>query len=274
MLVIQRRYITARVSGTPHLTTTFSLEYSMTKSVLVTGAGSGFGKGACHELARRGHNVIAAVETSEQVGGFEEASNIRVEKIDITTDDVEMLEEIEIDVLINNAGVGRSGPLADIPMDQVERVLEVNVLGTLRITQKALAQMIPRKSGTIIVMSSVGGLVTVPGFGAYTMSKHALEAMGNTLKSELDATGVKVALINPGPYATGFNDRMADSMWQWFDKRALQNAEKNMFREVGAGITGNQLDPAEVVELMADLAEMDDPPLQSLVPSNILEAFG
>ncbi len=247
----------------------------MSKSILITGAGSGFGKGAALELARRGHQVIATTETQEQADVFtSHPPNLKVEKLDITSSDIDKVSAWNIDVLVNNAGMGQSGPLADIPLQRVRQVLDVNVIGTLALTQKVLEQMIPRGRGRILIMSSIGGLVTVPSFGAYTMSKHALEAMGKTLRAELAETGIDVALINPGPYDTGFNDRMADSMWSWFGENSLQNNDTEMFREVGNSITSDQLDPEEVFHLIADLVEAKETDVQNLIPANILEAFG
>ena len=247
----------------------------MPKTILITGAGSGFGKGAALELARRGHQVIATTETQEQVSAFPaRPANLKVEKMDITTSDIDKVSSWEIDVLVNNAGMGQSGPLADIPLQRVRKILDVNVAGTLALTQKVLEQMIPRGKGRILIMSSIGGLVTVPGFGAYTMSKHALEAIGKTLRAELEPAGIDVALINPGPYDTGFNDRMAESMWGWFGKNSLQSDNADMFREIGNSITSDQLDPEEVFQLIANLVEAERTEVQNLIPANILEAFG
>ena len=159
-------------------------------------------------------------------------------------------------------------------MDRLRKILDVNVLGTIAITKEVLKQMIPRGFGRILIMSSIGGVVTVPGFGAYTMTKHALEAIGKTMRTELEPEGIDVALINPGPYNTGFNDRMADSMWEWFDKGSLQSENVNMFKEINAGITTDQLDPFEVVQLITALVEAEKTEVQNFVPENILEAFG
>ena len=247
----------------------------MKKNVLVTGAGSGFGKGACIELAKRGHEVIATTETEQQAELLRhEQPGLRVEKLDITSEDINKVSDWEVDVLVNNAGLGQSGPLADIPMDRIEALFAVNVFGTLVLTQKVLEQMIPRQKGRILIMSSIGGLVTVPTFGAYIMTKHALEAMGKTLRAELDSQGIEVALINPGPYNTGFNDRMANSMWSWFNADSLQAEDSATFRAVGKGITSEQLDPDEVYQLVADLVEAERTDVQNLIPADILEAFG
>ena len=108
----------------------------VTKTVLITGAGSGFGKGASLALAERGHHVISTTETEDQAAELRaEAPQLTVEKLDITSADVTKAKGWDIDVLINNAGVGQTGPMADVPIDRVRRLFEVNVFGTLAMTQ-------------------------------------------------------------------------------------------------------------------------------------------
>src|SRR5680860_324759 len=174
--------------------------------------GSGFGRGAATALAARGHDVIAAVYGADELAELAETHpELTVVQLDITDPDaVASVDQWEIDVLLNNAGLGQTGPLSRIPLDLVRRVFEVNVFGTLAITQRVATQMKARRSGRILIVSSVAGLLAGPGSGPYSMSKHALQAMGSALRAELAPFGVDVALINPGPFATGFNDRMAD----------------------------------------------------------------
>jgi short-subunit dehydrogenase len=246
----------------------------MTKTILITGAGSGFGKGASLELARRGHRVIATTETEEQADALRtDYPQLIVEKIDIATTDVQKAAQWEIDVLINNAGLGQSGPLADFPQDRMRRMLEVNILGAFAMTQAVLEQMFSRKSGRILIVSSIAGLITVPGFGAYCMCKHALEAMGKTLRAELEQVGIDVALVNAGPFETGFNDSMAASMWNWFDSSSLHWDTADLFKATGAAITKQQFDPEDVYLFLADLAEADSIELQNLIPKDVLENF-
>jgi NAD(P)-dependent dehydrogenase (short-subunit alcohol dehydrogenase family) len=244
----------------------------MTKTVLVTGAGSGFGKGVSIALAARGHNVIAATETDEQAAALSaEAPQLNVERIDITTGDVDKVSQWSIDVLINNAGMGQTGPMADVPLERVRKIFEVNVFGTLAITQKVLAGMIANGAGRIIVMSSVGGLHSFPTFGPYCMSKHALEGMGKAMRIELAPQGIDVCMINPGPHATGFNDAMADTMWEWFGKDSLQAPNMAMFTEMRAAATTDQMDPAAVVERLVELTEAEITSEHNLVPPEGVE---
>src|SRR5437879_2693956 len=125
------------------------------KTVMITGAGSGFGKGASLALAGRGYRVIATTETDAQAAALRaETPQLTVEKLDITSADVDKAAEWDIDVLINNAGAGQTGPMADVPLDRVRRLFEVNVFGTLAITQSVLPRMVAKGAGRIIIVSS------------------------------------------------------------------------------------------------------------------------
>ena len=244
----------------------------MGKTVLITGAGSGFGKMAAQALAQRGHHVIATTETLAQADALrEEVASLDVVKLDITTDDVSLVDAWDIDVLVNNAGVGETGPLADVPVARVRHLFDVNVFGTLAITQRVLRKMVPRASGRVIIVSSIAGVISAPTFGPYSMTKFALEAMGKALRAELVGLGVDVTLLNPGPYNTGFNDRMAASMWEWFSDGSLSSGARENFRAIGEFVTTNQMDPTEVAEKIVELAEASSTAENNFVPANLVE---
>lgn len=243
----------------------------MPKNVMITGAGSGFGKQASIALAARGHHVIATTETDEQAAALRaEAPDLTVERVDITSaDDVAKVASWDIDVLINNAGAGQTGPMADVPIERVRRLFEVNVFGTLAVTQQVLRGMVAKGSGRVIIVSSIAGVMVGPTFGPYAMTKHALEAMGKAMRAELAPLGVDVTLLNPGPYQTGFNDRMADSMWEWFGEGSITAPTSEVFRVIGGMITAGQMDPAEVVDRMVELTEADTTSENNFVPPEI-----
>ena len=243
----------------------------MSKSVLITGAGSGFGKGTALALAAKGHHVIATTETEDQASALrKEAPHIEVIKLDITNaTDIAQVEKLKIDVLINNAGAGQTGPIADVPIDRVRHLFEINVFGTLAITQAVLPQMVARGSGRIIIMSSVAGVMSGPSFGPYSMTKHALEALGKALRVEIAGQGIDVTLINPGPYNTGFNDRMANSMWEWFDDKSVNAPAADLMRVVGSMVTTGQLDPIDVCNRLVELVEAERTTENNFMPPEI-----
>jgi len=247
----------------------------MAKTVMITGAGSGFGKLASLALLERGHHVIATTETDEQADALRvEAPQLTVERVDIASTDVARTAHWDIDVLINNAGVGQTGPMVDIPMERVRRLFEVNVFGTLAVTQQVVKGMVARGEGRVIIVSSIAGVLSAPGFGPYSMTKHALEAMGKAMRGELAPLGVDVTLLNPGPYLTGFNDRMAESMWEWFNDSSVNGPAADLFRTMGELVTNGQMDPIEVAQRIVELTEAETTTENNFVPPEMEALVG
>lgn len=241
------------------------------RTVLITGAGSGFGKGTAIELARRGHAVIATTETVEQADALaEEHSELTTMKLDVTsTADVAQAAELGVDVLINNAGMGVMAPMTSVPMDKVRASFDVNVFGMVAMCQSVAPGMIERGSGRIINVSSVAGKLASPLTSPYCMTKHAVEAFTISLRGELEPFGVDVCKVNPGPYDTGFNDRMVDGITEHIAAGDdATHAANQMIREV---VLTDQLDPQDVAMAMADLTEAAETPLETLLPEGIGE---
>lgn len=245
----------------------------MSKTVLITGAGSGFGKLAAVKLAARGHTVIATTESADQAAALRvEHPELTVAKLDITDpDDVATVDQWDLDVLIANAGLGQTGPLALIPIERLRRVFEVNVFGTFAICQRVANAMKAKRAGRILIVSSIAGVRAGKGSGPYSMTKHALQAMGGVFRNELADFGIDVALINPGPYATGFNDRMVNDPGDWFDRDNAAPSEVETMDALRDRITVGQLDPEEVADRYVELVEADETALLNLVPPDILE---
>jgi NAD(P)-dependent dehydrogenase (short-subunit alcohol dehydrogenase family) len=106
------------------------------------------------------------------------------------------------------------------------------------------------------------------------MTKFALEAMGKSMRGELAPLGIDVTLINPGPYLTGFNDRMAQSMWEWFNEQSLNSSEAELFRMIGDFVTTDQRDPNEVASRLVELVEADITTENNFVPPDIKAQLG
>lgn len=245
----------------------------MSKRVLITGAGSGFGLEASLRLARREHTVNAGVYSQEQVESLnarakQEGVSLNAFVMDITKQsDVEAAAELEIDVLVNNAGIMEAGPVAEIPMDNVRRNFDTNVYGTLAVTQAFVPQMVKRGSGKIIIVSSMGGLITVPFCAVYTATKHALESLAEGLKFELIGTGVEICTVNPGAFATGFNDRGAATMGDWFNPEASYTLPSTV--ESVMESLNNQMDPEPMYQAMTKVVEEDSSKFRNVVPAEI-----
>ena len=245
----------------------------MPKTILITGAGSGFGRGAASELAKRGHKVIAGVLNDAQAAELSKAEpKLTVAKLDITNaGDVAKIDQWDLDVFVANAALGQTGPMSLIPIERLRAVFEVNVFATVAITQRAAQKMRKKRAGRIILMSSIGGVRAGVGSGPYTMTKHAIQAFGTALRAELKMFGVDVCLINPGPYATGFNDRMANDPGPWFDRKKVAPEDAAVMDQLVQRITVGQMNPAEVVKRYVELAEADTTELVNFVPPDIVE---
>ncbi len=245
----------------------------MPKTVLITGAGSGFGRGAALALAERGHKVIAGTLNDAQAAGLAKAGpKLTVVKLDITdAKDLARVDAWELDVFVANAAIGQTGPLSLIPLERLRAVFEVNVFATFAVTQRVALAMRRRRAGRIIIMSSIGGVRAGVGSGPYTMTKHAIQAFGTALRAELRPFSVDVCLINPGPYATGFNDRMANDPGPWFDRRSAAPEDVAVMDQLVQRITVGQMDPAEVVKRYVELVEAGETELVNFVPPDIVE---
>ncbi|MFT6500975.1 MAG: short-subunit dehydrogenase [Crocinitomicaceae bacterium] len=201
----------------------------MKKTILITGAGTGIGKDTALALARRGHNVIATTETDEQSLTLQKeikSNNIdlTIFKLDITSaKDREKIEDYNLDVLINNAGIGESGSLAEIDINKVRHNFEVNVFSTFEISQLALKKMLDKNEGTILFMSSLAGRITMPFLGSYCMTKFALSSGVEALRNEIHRVrkNVHVSLIEPGGYHTGFNQKNIAKKYVWMNKHSV-----------------------------------------------------
>ncbi len=241
------------------------------RTILITGAGSGFGKGAAIELARRGHSVVATTETQEQADALAvEHPELTTIKLDVTSsDDIAQAAGLKIDVLINNAGMGVMAPMATVPMDKVRASFNVNVFGMVELAQAVVPGMMERGSGRIINVSSVAGKLASPLTSPYCMTKHAVEAFTISLRGELAPHGIDVCKVNPGPYNTGFNDRMVDGITEHIAAGDEATFSANqMVRDI---VLTDQLDPADVVTALANLVEADETPLETLLPEGIGE---
>jgi short-subunit dehydrogenase len=196
-------------------------------SILITGCRGGIGLDVACRLLKRGHRVYATVHRETSVDELRSVlksfgENFVVDKLDVTeSKDIDKVEAWDIDVLVNNAAIGDSGPLAEIAPERVNAVFETNVFSTLRLTQKILPQMIAKGGGRIVFMGSMAGLIPTPFYAPYAMTKFALESVAFSLRTELKPFGIKVIVINPGAYNTGFNERNLAKKYEWMNANGL-----------------------------------------------------
>jgi NAD(P)-dependent dehydrogenase (short-subunit alcohol dehydrogenase family) len=181
-----------------------------TQTVLITGATDGLGKAAALLLAERGYRIFAAGRSAEKRAQLD--ARARQQKLPLETLEMDVCDDGSvqsavasvyqkagaIDVLVNNAGFVQVGAVEDLSMQDWRRQFETNFFGVIRVTQAVLPRMRERRKGRILMMSSISGFVTPPTQGAYSASKHAIEALSNALRHELYPFGIHTILIQPG----------------------------------------------------------------------------
>ena len=207
------------------------------KAVLVTGASSGIGRKITERLAAEGHFVYAGARKDEDLRELDAIENVDSIRLDVTKP-----EEIAAAVqavrsagrglhgLVNNAGVAVAGPLTQAKMEDLDFVFDVNVFGPVRVTQ-AFAPLILESGGRITTISSIAGILSSPTFGVYSMSKHAVEAFGDSLAGELEPRGVRVSLIEPGSFRSEIGRNAAIRMGLDPDSKL---ADRSMYPEPDA----------------------------------------
>ena len=195
--------------------------------VLITGATSGIGKASAELLASRGYRVFG---TSRDPKG-KSSKGFELVQLDVTSDAsvAECVAAIagrtgdRIDVLVNNAGTGILGAAEEVSPEEAARLFQVNLFGVMRMTSAVLPLMRARRSGTIINMSSSGGIASLPFAGVYCATKHALEAYTAALRHELRPLGVAATVVAPGPVSTPAGDsaaRAAATVPEYAERRA------------------------------------------------------
>ena len=191
----------------------------MSKTILVTGSSTGFGRDTAETLARSGHHVFASMRATEGKNrehaealrrlAVAERLNINITDLDVTSSDsvgraVASVLALagRIDVLINNAGIAAAGVSEAFTLEQAQALFDTNVFGILRTTRAVLPSMRRRRDGLVINVSSILGRVTFPFFGIYGASKFAVEALTESFRYELSQLGVDVVLVQPSAYPT------------------------------------------------------------------------
>jgi NAD(P)-dependent dehydrogenase (short-subunit alcohol dehydrogenase family) len=186
-----------------------------TELIVVTGASTGIGAATAKELARRGFHVLAGVRRDVDAEALRSVDGIEPRILDITADaDVAAIAERvardpqgrPLRALINNAGIAVNAPLEVLPIAQWRRQFDVNLFGHIAMTQALLPALL-NSSGTIVNISSIGGKVALPTYGAYAGSKFAMEAVSDALRRETAGTGINVVVIEPGAVKTEIAER-------------------------------------------------------------------
>ncbi|MGB2626277.1 MAG: SDR family oxidoreductase [Candidatus Acidiferrum sp.] len=245
------------------------------QTVLITGGTDGLGKAAAIFLAEHGgYRIFAAGRSAEkrlELDRLAMDKHLPIEAIEMdVTNDHSVTAAVEgvleragaIDVLVNNAGVGYMAVIEDLKLEDLRAQFETNFFGVVRVTQAVIPGMRQRKSGRILMMSSVAGIVSPPTYGAYSSSKHALEGLSNALRLELYPFGVEVILIEPGYIVTSFQQTAKDLALPY-----AEAAAKGPYAKVylGAteggnrGRTASRTTPEDCARVMAEAIQTSHP---------------
>ena len=230
-------------------------------SVLITGTSRGIGLEAALAFGRAGHKVCATMRNPSQAPLLAETAvreklPIVVSTMDVDSDDSvsECIAEIHkdhgpIDVLVNNAGVERSGSIEELPMEDFRAVMETNYFGVLRCIQVLAPHMRKRRSGCIVNVSSVAGRIASPPLTPYMASKFALEALSEALAAEMKTFNVRVIIIEPGIIDTAMARRIEDQ------GKDSPYPQRKRFADLFAATLKNPVPPSLVGQKIVDVVE-------------------
>lgn len=218
---------------------------------LITGCSTGIGRATAVELTKRGYEVVATARRPETLDDLDVAARLALD----VDDDASVAAAVEaagpVDVLVNNAGFGVSGPIESVPLSDVKAMYETNVFGAVRMIQAIVPGMRQRGTGGAIVnVSSVSGRVPPPLSGFYASTKYALEAVSEALHYEVGHFGIRVVLIEPGSIETSFGDNRRDVGVEGgpYEELARQFGDANSKLVGGAAAPGPQLVATAIAE--------------------------
>jgi NAD(P)-dependent dehydrogenase (short-subunit alcohol dehydrogenase family) len=245
----------------------------------ITGASRGFGLEITKEALSRGDKVVATARNPQAV--LDALPDGRDQLLAVALD-VHRPEQISgaveeaiakfgrIDVLVNNAGRGLLGAVEEATDEEVRAVFDVNVFGLLAVTRAVLPHLRAQRSGLVINLSSVGGFVSGPGWGVYSSTKFAVEALSEAMTHELAPLGVRVVAIEPGPFRTNFLDgsSLGVSANVIDDYAQTSGQTRKWADETNYGQDG---DPVKAAKIIVDLADRDELPERIQLGANAFE---
>ncbi len=247
------------------------------KTWLITGVSSGFGRAIAEARSGGGDRVVGTLRSEEQRRAFANLHPGRSYGVILdVTDEANIrpiVDRIErevgpIDVLVNNAGYGHEGTLEESTLDDLRRQFEVNVFGVVAVTQGVLPHMRKRRAGRIINITSMGGLITLPGLSFYHGSKFALEGISEALGKEVKDFGILVTAVEPGSFRTDWAGRSMNRAPRGIED---YDALMNPIREKRLAMSGKQLgDPAKLGEAVVKLVNSETPPAHLLLGSDAI----
>ena len=244
----------------------------------ITGASTGFGRLLAEEVLKAGGKVVATARNLDKVSDLEAKypQTAKALALDVTNQaqvDAAVEQTVakfgRVDVLVNNAGYGVAGAIEEVSQAELMPMFETNVFGLLRVTRAFLPQLRRQRSGHILNLSSIGGVVASPGMGYYNATKFAVEGLSESLAGELGPLGIKVTIVEPGPFRTDFLGRsgvVAEKRIADYDTTAA-----NMRKYVAENDGKQPGDPLRAVHAMMQVVDSPAPPLRLLLGASALQ---
>jgi NAD(P)-dependent dehydrogenase (short-subunit alcohol dehydrogenase family) len=244
----------------------------MSKVWFITGCSTGFGRELAKEVLASGYRAAVAARNTDDIKDITEAYpdtaisiKLDVTKADDITAAVTQVQEKfgQIDVLVNNAGIGYFGAIEESEEDEVRRMFEINFFGLANVTKAVLPILRKQRSGHILNVASIGGLVGFPAVGYYNATKFAVDGFSESLSKEVAPLGIKVTVIAPSGFRTDWAGRSANNSKIVIDDyKETAEVNKNNIR----GYSGNQPgDPVRAAKAMIKAVESENPPLRLLL---------
>ncbi len=253
----------------------------MKKTVLITGASSGFGKLIAKKFQSEGWNVVATMRSPHKETELNQLENVLVTELDVTKPNSidEAIKKATdkfgaIDALVNNAGLGIAGPMEGISNDEIRNQMDVNLFGPINTMKAVLPQMRARKNGIIVNVSSIGGRVAFPYFSIYMASKHALEGLTDSMQYELDPFGIRLKLVEPGVFKTAFGENSTQSKTSNMEDyhEANQKYYDKYFKTEGSSLDDG--DPQQVADAVYGAATDNSEQLRYPVGASAIQTLG
>lgn len=246
------------------------------KTFFITGANSGFGLAIATAAVEAGHTVIGTVRSEASREAMEKTLpalrtvHCDVTELDRVADVVRQADDEHgpVDVLINNAGYGHEGVLEESPLEEMRRQFDVNVFGAVAVAKAFLPRFRERRRGFIVNVTSMGGMITMPGIAYYCGSKFALQGISEVMRSEMAPFGVHVTTLCPGSFRTDWAGR---SMVRTDRSIADYDSLFDPIRKARQAVSGKQIgDPKKLAAAVLTLIGSDNPPPQLLLGSDAL----
>jgi NAD(P)-dependent dehydrogenase (short-subunit alcohol dehydrogenase family) len=242
---------------------------------LITGASSGFGRELVDSALERGDRVAATARNLDPLGDLDGRGDVAVFPLDVTDAgqrDATVAAVIErfgrIDVLVNNAGRTQVGAVEETTDEELRDLFDLHFFGPAALTRAVLPHMRAQGAGAIVQMSSVGGQVTAPGFGAYCATKFALEGLTQTLRDEVAAFGIRTLIVEPGAFRTGLFRPGAAHESQAMPEYEESVGPTRAYVRDNHGLQAG--DPAKAAQAILTALDADDPPLRLVLGADAL----